>query len=256
MRVTHTLASGILLSQNFKDSVRFAPFQTGVDGWPYASHGGTVFLVSYRGRVLALTCAHVIGDFDWRGLSITDKKFGRRLALPTCLYYPSDLRGHAAGADIADLAVFGFGEDVDASRFSDSPYLLDDGTIGSSREGDALLVNGNLKDRSDLSGEAIRPEYALLELCDAGAAATDVTLRKAKAVFDNPALARITGCSGAPVFNATTERLCGMATRGSVSKGICTLWYLDIADIMAALTAVVEGRAEARYEKTVRRRVS
>lgn len=185
MRATHTLASGILLPQNFKDSVRFALFQTGVDGWPYASHSGTVFLVSYRGRVLALTCAHVIGDFDWRGLSITDKKFGRRLALPTCLYYPSDLRSHAAGA-----------------------------------------------------------------------AATDVTLRKAKAVFDNPALARITGCRGAAVFNATTERLCGMATRGSVNKGICTLWYLDIADIMAALTAVVEGRAEARYEKTVRRRVS
>lgn len=256
MDVTHTLSSGVLLPQNFKDSVRFPVFQTGADDWPYASHGGTVFVVAFRGRILALTCRHVIGSFDWRGLSITEKKFGHQLALPTSLYYPSNLRGHAAGADIEDLAVLGFAEDIRASFFSDPPYVLDEGTIGTSREGDALLVNGNLKDRSELSGEAIRPEFALLELRDADVAAADVTLRLAKAVFDNPALARIAGCSGAPVFNATTERLCGLAVRGGVKDGACTLWYLDIVDIMHALTAIIEDRAESSYQKTVRRRVS
>lgn len=254
MQVAHVLSSGIQLSQDFKDSVRFAVFQTGIEGWEYASHGGTVFVVVLQGRVLALTCRHVIQDLDWRGLSITEKKFGQSLARPKSLHYPSGLREYAVDSDIADLAVIQFADDIGAGFFKDSPYILDDNTIGTSRDGDILLVNGNLKYSSDLSGPAIRPSFALLELRDVGAASADAVLRQAYAEFDNPSFGSIAGCSGAPVFNVTTERLCGMALRGTLTSGTCTLWYLDIFDIMKVLAAVVDESAATAYKKMVRRR--
>src|SRR6266852_9221072 len=72
MKITQTLRSGIALQQDFRDSVRFVMFETGLEGWEYATHGGTAFVVNFHGKLFGLTCRHCFGDFDWRQLSLTE----------------------------------------------------------------------------------------------------------------------------------------------------------------------------------------
>ena len=71
MKVQQRLASGTIIAQDFRTSVRFPIFETGYEEWPYATNGGTLFLVTFRGRVVGLTCRHVLHGFDWRQLRIT-----------------------------------------------------------------------------------------------------------------------------------------------------------------------------------------
>jgi hypothetical protein len=76
-------------------------------------------------------------------------------------------------------------------------------------------------------------------------------LREAYAEFASPEFTEVTGISGAPVFNATSTKLAGMVVRGALDGSKCTIWYVDIFDIMQFLTAVAEGRADTDYTKTI-----
>ena len=53
-KIEQRLSTGITVRQDFKDSVRFVFFWTGFEGWEYATHGGTAFVVNFRGRPFAL----------------------------------------------------------------------------------------------------------------------------------------------------------------------------------------------------------
>jgi len=70
-RVEQTLASGTIIRQNFKTSTRFIFYDTGFEGWPHGTHGGTLFVVLYRGKPYGLTCRHVFGTYDWHQLLVT-----------------------------------------------------------------------------------------------------------------------------------------------------------------------------------------
>jgi hypothetical protein len=49
MIVTQTLASGLIIQQDFSNAVRPVFFQTDLEEWQYATHGGTLFIVQFRG---------------------------------------------------------------------------------------------------------------------------------------------------------------------------------------------------------------
>lgn len=258
MRIAQTLTSGILIRQDFRDSVRFVMFATGLEDWEYATYGGTAFVVSFRGKRLGITCRHVFKDFDWRRLVITEAKFGKKhIAGLKAIFLPSSPTKEAIDTDLLDVAVIEFDDDVDANFFTDPPYIIDANTAGMSREGDSLRVNGVLKDESEIDGPDVTPVFALLEFQDHGAASDDPTLRKAYAEFAKPAKFKsVTGISGSPVFNVTTGTLCGMAVRGGLVGQTCTLWYVDIVDIVQMLDGITTGRLEASYRKMLRRRLN
>src|SRR5882757_8015263 len=59
MNQTHTLSSGLVIRQDFAAAIRPVFFQTEFEEFLYATHGGTLFLVSFRGKTYGLTCRHV-----------------------------------------------------------------------------------------------------------------------------------------------------------------------------------------------------
>jgi hypothetical protein len=258
-KITQQLSTGITVRQDFRDSVRFAMFRTGVEGWEYSTHGGTAFIVNFRGKPFGLTCRHVLRDFYWGQLAIAAAKFGRKgsqFAVLKSLVYPSDPRGEAVGTDILDVAVVEFADNVRADFFTDPPYIIDTNTWGTSSGGDVLLVNGALKEKSDLSEQpVVAPVFCLLEFRDYDATSPDPLLRDAYAEFHEPHFRSVIGISGSPVYNSTANKLCGMVVRGALNGRACRLWYIDISDIMQTLIAIVEGRSETDYTKHLARRV-
>ena len=154
-----------------------------------------------------------------------------------------------------EITVVRFSADVDANYFKGTCYILDEGTVVTSQEGDKLLAYGALKQKSEITETVIAPVFGELEGVDKGASASDPTLRKAEGVYQNLEFDNIAGMSGSPMFNATQQRLCGMTVRGGLNGNHCTFWYIDIRDIMEVLNAVIEGRADTEYQKTIARRV-
>jgi hypothetical protein len=78
--VAQRLASGLRIKQDIRKSVRAVVFETGDEAWPYATHGGTAFIVRLVNLFWGLTCKHVVQDFEWKQPALTDKKFGKMIA--------------------------------------------------------------------------------------------------------------------------------------------------------------------------------
>jgi hypothetical protein len=254
--VEQTLSSGLTIRQDFRDSVRFVVFETGVDEWKYATHGGTAFVVRFNGRYYGITCSHVRKDFDWSQLAITDRKFGRGLARMSCVYFPSLPEGHAVDSEVVDIAIIEFADVVGAEFFGDTAYIFDKATVGTSRVNDVLLVNGVLKDESNITGERgdkVIPRFALLEFSDRGSTSDDVTIREAVARYSKPEFMRLTGISGSPVFNKSSNKLCGVVVRGTLRGDDAIIRYVDIADVAPMLESVANGTLRANYTKVIAR---
>lgn len=252
MQITQQLASGLIIRQDFRDSVRFVMFETGVVGWEYGTHGGTAFIVNYGGRFWGITCRHVLVDFKWKQLALTDSKFGRNIAELRLVYYPSEPIEAAEGSDILDIAVVEFSADADAAFFNDRAYIIDDNTISSANVGDQLQVNGLLKEKTQIGENQIAPVFALLDFADEGPSRFDPALRQASAKFLKPDFQSLTGLSGSPVFNRTARRLCGVVVRGTLNQDHGTIRYIEISDVLEILTAIVNGTMCTRYSKTIK----
>ena len=65
----------LTIRQDFATSVRPILFDTGIDEFQYATHGGSAFVVGYRGRPYAITCKHVFKGFDEGQLTIFGAAF-------------------------------------------------------------------------------------------------------------------------------------------------------------------------------------
>lgn len=253
MRVTHTLASGIIIRQDFRTAARFVFFDTGDEQWQYATHGGTMFVVLYKGGPYGLTCRHVLKDFDWHQLLVTDQRQGKQIAGLRSVAYPSQPTDAAIDTDLLDVAVIQFSDDVGAAFFKDAAYILDEKTMATSKLSDTLHVAGALKTKSEITEDTIAPIYCLLEIADDTPSSNDPTLRRAIGKFDKPEFTDVLGLSGSPVFNVTQCALCGMVVRGAMNADVCTLWYVDMFDIAQLLAAIYEDRAETYYRKQVTR---
>ncbi len=254
-RRTQILSSGIIIRQDFRDCARMVFFDTDSNDWSYATHGGTAFIVVFHGQPYAFTCRHVFGDFNWRELIITDTKFGSLIVKPQSIDYPTEPRGEAEGSDIPDLAVIKFPPHIAPDFFKDTAYIFDPATVRTSKPEDALLVTGVLKEKSWIDQErqevTIAPQFCFLEFIDVGTSNNDITLRQAKAQFHEPEFSSVDGLSGAPVYNKSTNVLCGMVVRAGINDNECRISYIDVSDMMPLLECVHENRAETYYYKKV-----
>jgi hypothetical protein len=244
-----------MTQQEFGDSVRFVFFETDYEQWAYATDGGTAFVVNFNGKPYGLTARHVLKGFDWKKLIITERKFGSKKTGIRAIYYPSSPNAATVDTDILDVVLIEFGREVVSDWFEGSAYVIDSETIGTSQDGDRLFVVGALKETSEISETEIIPQSHRLELTDNGPTKVDPTLRHAIAVFADPAFSQITGLSGSPVFNATSNALCGMVVRGGLNRERCDIRYVDIFDIMRMIEGVHNGQTETNYKKTVAYRV-
>jgi hypothetical protein len=253
------LSSGIIIQQDFREAIRPIFFQTDLSEFQYATHGGTLFVVAYAGRVYALTCRHVFKDFEYGRLFVPGRKQAKKGDSPAEIKnvcYPSSPRAAAIDTDILDLCVIEFADDIDAAFFHGSAYTIHPKTVASSQIGNQLLVAGVLKEKTNIEPPDIVIGYCLLEFHDIGAQSADPVLRKAISLFGKPQFSSIAGISGSPVFDQTANALCGMVIRGGMNGNKCTIYYIDIFDIVRLLEGVRVRATNVDYTKHLDRRSS
>jgi hypothetical protein len=249
------LSSGLLIRQDFGDSVRFVFFETGYSEWGYATEGGTAFVVNFKGKPYGITARHVLKGFELPKLVITDKKIGTKKAGIRAVYYPSAPNTNTIDTDVLDVLLIEFGRDVQSDYFDDTAYVIDAGTVGTSHDAHRLVVAGCLKAQSEITETQIKPQFCRLEFLDNGATKGDPTLRHAVAEFANPGFDAITGLSGSPVYDLTADLLCGMVVRGGMNGSKCEIRYVDVYDIVKMLESVHSGRSDTNYIKIVAHKV-
>ena len=131
-KILQTLSSGLIIRQSISDAVRPVFFQTDIEDFLYGTHGGTAFVVNFRGRVYALTCGHVFKEFDHGRIFITAEKqakAGSPRPEIKAVYYPSSPRDAAIGTDVVDICVIEFTDDIGPDFFKGSAYVIDDNTV-------------------------------------------------------------------------------------------------------------------------------
>lgn len=252
MKQTQILSSGLSIEQDLNAAVRPALFQTDYEDFLYATHGGTLFIVSFKGRPYALTCGHIFKDFEFGRLFIPADKFAKKGAKPATLKglcYPSDPRHGAVDTDVVDICVVEFADPIDANFFNDAAYMIERKTVATSKRGDKLRVFGVLKEKTLIDPPDIYIGYCNLEFNDVGAPGSDPTMRAAKAKFLNPDFRDIVGISGSPVWNESANALCGIVVRGGMVGSECSMYYIDIADVLPLLDGIDQRASSVAYSK-------
>ena len=227
-------------------AIRPVFFQNASEEWPYSTHGGTMFLVSYKKKCYGLTCKHVLSGFDPSQLFVARDSLPKQGTPPAPVSEFAYIDGEG---EIADVAIIIFKDEINNELFDYSAYRFRYATIGSSNTAHKLHVYGFLKDKTTINYDtkAIIGGFCDLEVRDIGAVSNDYYLRYATATYVNHGFERITGVSGAAIFDETANKLCGMAVRGGLDNGIVKLWYVDISHIFRALEAVHEPRNRVSY---------
>lgn len=234
-----------------KAATRMPFFETGFEGWDYATPGGAVLLVEFEGKPYAITASHVRRDFAWKQLCLTDEKHGREIAGLKAVQYAADLIGDAEGTDFGDITVIEFSDDV-GTDFFDALYPLNASTTGQAETGDALIAYGSPKQMSEIDDETIKPVFAALGFVDTGPHAHDAFLRTAEAQWADPVLTSLAGMSGGGVFNTTKDVLSGVMIRGGINGQNASAKFIDIEDVMQLVGAIHSGKSGMTYRKTVK----
>jgi hypothetical protein len=238
---------------DFGEAIRPVLFQTELEEFLYATHGGTLFVVRFNGRLYGVTCKHVFREFGPNRIFIANEKQAQKGSKPApvkTLCFPSSPRDGAVETDVEDICVIEFEDDIASDFFKGSGYSLNERPFGTSRFGNELLVSGVLKEKTHIDPPDITIGYCRLEFRDFGAT-SDSFLRLARAEFWKPQFGSITGISGSPVFDRTANALCGMVIRGGMNGTMCEIRYVDIADIAHLLEAVNRHAPQTYYRKNV-----
>jgi hypothetical protein len=254
MQTEQKLSTGILVRQNISNSVRLALFETGLQEFPYGTHGGVITVVAYQGKPYGITCGHVFRDFQRHQLVVMSGKQSQKgapLARLKSVAFPSSLRESAAGTDIDDVCVLEFKDDVGADFFKDDVYVIDPATIGTSKKGHKLSAAGTLIEKINLAESPMHGGYCRLEFQDNGPSSFDPTMRHGIAKFEKPEFSNLTGLSGAPVFDETSKVLCGMVVRAGLKDGDAQIHFIDMYDIVTFLHGVHAGEENLFYNKVV-----
>jgi len=233
------------------ECVRLALFKTGLDDHPYWTPGGTICLFNYRGHPYGLTCRHVAAaqGYDWAQLVIPHTKDGERASTVQAVHKVQDCWGHAEHTDIADLTLIKLGPERLISRYQDSLFVLDEGTIASAEAGDVIVAHGTLYHETYIDGDGVAPLYCALSFRDAGCQSNDGTLRSATVTLvREPNIKALTGLSGGAAYNETKQGISGIITRGRLDGLDAKLHYLDFAYILPALRAMHDGSEVASYK--------
>lgn len=237
------------MANDINVAVRQVLFRNSMDKWPY-SHGGTLFVVSVEGRCYGITCWHVLKGRDIDDLLVMP------VPNPTIGTYPLPVQtvGRIKGqdSDLQDIAVIAFASEVTPELLGGTAYPLNAETICTSETANKLRVIGYLSEKSkiDYEAKAIIGGFCDLEFTELGATLMDPFLRQAVATYAAPGFNSLDGLSGAPVYDETACRLCGMVARGGLTdNGNATIWYLDICDIFEVATAVHHRQSRITYTK-------
>jgi hypothetical protein len=230
------------------ESVRFVCFETHLEDFRLATNGGTAFVVRYKGTPFAITCRHVLNGFNIDDLVITDSRFGQKVAGVRGVYHPGNLKDDVEGSDLDDICVVTFHkQDGD---FFNSAYDLDRFPTATSEPANRLVATGFLKQKSSIKPPHIFSGLCFLQFTDAGVAGFDYALRRGLATYKDLDFDSISGMSGAPVYNLSSKAMCGMVARGGLqSDGACSIYFIDIFDIMQFLDAVSAGSQKVGYIK-------
>lgn len=236
------------MSQDIISAVRPVLFDTSNEYFPY-SFGGTLFIISLRGRCYGLTCYHVTRDQAER-IIIFKTKAPKPGDLPVPVQTLA--RVDSLDNDLGDVVVLGFSDEIDSSCFQETAYSITQDAIGTSWVGDRLRVFGclNTKSSVDTESKSITIGFCDLKFHALGCGASDPFLWQASSTLAMNNFASLDGISGAPVFNETQGRLCGMVTRAGLNaSGKATLWYIDILDVIKFAEAVHGGSSRLDYLK-------
>lgn len=237
---------------DLKAATRPAFFETGWDGWEYATSGGTVFLVSLEGKPYAITATHVRQSFEWKQLCLTGEKYGREIAGLKSAYRADELFGDAEGTDIGDITIIEFADGLGAEFFQGQIYDLDQVTTGRSDTGDALIAYGNPKELINIEDGKIKPIFMSLGFVDVGPHPHDLFLRNGIGQWNKPGITSLTGMSGCAIFNTAKNVLCGVMIRGGLKDGEAKAKFIDIDDVVTLLRAIHAGEKATSYRKTVK----
>lgn len=224
---------GLLPSRRAMASVRPVFFRTDYPPWHYATHGGTLFLVERMGRILGLTCKHVFRGFEVAGL-VVPQRTQLRKGLPSApIRRVVSLEAPPADdTDLPDLCMIEFGPEATSEFFLGTAYMIDDGTFGVASAPDSTLhIFGVRKQTTIIDPPKFDVGYWLLEATDGGPSAYPA-LRWAEADLDVEPGASLTGISGAPVFDVTAGRLCGMVCRAGIEGRKARIHYFDVNAIV------------------------
>jgi hypothetical protein len=129
----------LVTEQDFSAAVRPVFFHTDQEDFLYATHGGTLFVVSFRDKLYVVTCRHVFQDFPHGMLYITQEKFAQKDSMPahvTGVYYPSSPTDSLEGSDIGDVCVIELSDDTRPDFFKGTAYVIDEKTVATSQPGD------------------------------------------------------------------------------------------------------------------------
>ena len=235
-------------------AIRLVFFQTDLEDYPHATHGGTLFIVKFSGGLYGVTCKHVFKDFSPDSLHVTPELTPRKGALSAKIQnlgYASKLGGISVGSDLDDICIIQFVSDLDPNFFGGSEYIITKRSISSAMTGHDLFAYGFLKEKSRLLPE---PDGIIAPCClparDRGVSG-DPFLRRASARFtpSEEGSKSIVGMSGSPVFDITANRLCGMLVRGRKEKDSYQFYYADIYDIVRLLEATRDRRQTVYYNR-------
>jgi hypothetical protein len=247
-------SAGTGLADTYARAARGVFFETDCEEFLYATHGGTAFLVRVRNRLYALTCGHVIVNFDVRRIFLTRDFFGVKGTPPAPVaeyIRPTNPTGGAVDSDVLDLRAIRIDESVAADFFRDAPYIISEDTVTTSLPGEIVEVFGVLNDKTNIIPPDMEFSFARLHFQDVGHYKGDPVLCEARTKITNPDITNLDGLSGGPVFNLTQGRLCGMALRGGIVGGDATLFYLDAHHILRFLENVIDRNESASYVHNV-----
>jgi transposase len=139
------------MSQDILASVRPVLFDTSYEEFPY-SFGGTLFIISFRGRCYALTCRHVTGDNGAESIIVVKTVMPKLGDSPVRVQMMA--RIDAAENDLGDVVALGFSDEINSASFHEMVYSATQDTIGASWVGDRLRVIGCLNTRSSVDTES------------------------------------------------------------------------------------------------------
>lgn len=246
------------MAQDFTQSIRAIFFDTGLEEFRYATHGGTLFVAEYGGEVFGITCRHVFKDFEpgrlFVGPNRTPEK-GHPPARLKTITFPNNPKGETKESDVLDMAILRFEGEITPDFFGGTAYKIDETSVAQSREGTWLKVFGVLKSRTRIEPPNVYMDFCDLDFQDVGGTSSDVSLREARGEWLGSVIDDITGISGSPVFNQDLGALCGMVVRGGMQDKKCAIRYIDIFDIAHFLDSVSKGAATTTYEKVPERAV-
>lgn len=238
----------------FSKAIRPALFATTLNGEQYlSSHGGCVTIGWLNGRPFALTCRHVIGDYNPHQLVVSESLWGE-----TCRGINGfiDIKGEredTAESELEDIAVCTWLDpqpDFPLSEAVNFDQAVD------AQVGDCLVITGFPKSEADYFSQPAKVFALQLETTDMGVLGTDRFLRMAGGISDDGlGISDLSGFSGGLVFNITQSAPSGLVVRGGIDGSHVMLYYVSISTVLVALERLLpalEGRESQRPHGTQR----